>query len=185
MRATDAPGTGKGEPRMLYVGQVKPHKNLVRAIEAYKSSEFCKQGGTFSILAGGAVDVEEMQRVRMAAEGSGVEILPRCTDSELDELYASATFLIQPSLEEGYGLPVTEALAAGIPVCCSDVGGLTEAAHGLAELFDPESVASIAGGIDATWNKAESGYSPQLPEMPTRAEFASQILQLIEKAFAA
>ncbi|MFZ0668177.1 MAG: glycosyltransferase family 1 protein [Acidimicrobiales bacterium] len=195
LRTTSETGSGERQPRMLYVGQVKPHKNLVRAVEGFLASDFYKHGGKFSILAGGAVDPEEMERVRFAAglgvgserrtEGQQVEILARCSDAELDELYASATFLILPSLEEGYGLPVTEALAAGIPVCCSDIGGLTEAAHGLAELFNPESVASIAGGIDSTWHKAEAGYSPHLGDMPTCADFAAHILELIEKAFAA
>lgn len=174
-------------PYMLYVGQIKPHKNLRRAVEAYFDSEFSKAGGTFSILAGGATraeELEEIEAIGRSNRGGQVEILPRCSDDELDQLFASATLLIQPSLEEGFGLPVAEGLACGLPVCCSDIDAIREAAQGRAELFDPHSVESIAGAIDRTAASAQQGYVPDPPDMPDPVEFARRFVELIEKAAA-
>jgi len=175
-------GQSERKPMMLYVGQVKPHKNLRRAVEGYYLSEFCSRGGTFSILAGGATAKDELadiENVRLAHPEGSVDILPRCTDDELDQLYASASFLIQPSLEEGFGLPVAEALASGVPVCCSDVDSLREAAQGQATLFDPMSPESIARAIDETAAKAASGVIPEPLEMPDEVTFAREFLELI------
>jgi len=170
---------------MLYVGQVKPHKNLRRAVDGYLASRFCADGGAFSILAGGAVDPSEMALLRStiaATRGGRMEILSHCTEDELDQLYGSAAMLIQPSLEEGYGLPVVEALAGGIPVCCSDIGPLREAAHGEARLFDPLSTSSIASAIDEVASMAAAGFVPDIPLMPTRMQFAQEFVEMIERA---
>ena len=175
--------TGR-RPRMLYIGQVKPHKNLRRAVEAYFDSDFAKDGGMFSILAGGATrssELEEIEALGRRNAGGKVEILPRCTDDELDQLFASATFLIQPSLEEGFALPVAEGLACGLPVCCSDIDAIREAAQGRAELFDPLSVDSIAGAIDRTAASADEGYVPDAPDMPDPIEFANRFVELIKR----
>jgi glycosyltransferase involved in cell wall biosynthesis len=170
-------------PRLLYVGQVKPHKNVPRAVQGYLASDFCKRGGVFSVVAGGATkpaEIEEIEILARGCTGGKVEILPRQSDDELDQLYASATMVIQPSLEEGFGLPVVEALAGGVPVCCSDVPALREAAQGRAQLFDPSSVRSITDAIDRTASVAPDGKAPSPPEMPTQVEFASQFVELID-----
>jgi glycosyltransferase involved in cell wall biosynthesis len=172
-------------PRMLYVGQVKPYKNLRRAVEAYQTSAFAARGGIFTILAGGATAPSELAEIgTLSGKGPGaVEILPGCSDDELTELYVTASFLIQPSLEEGFGLPVAEALAGGIPACCSDIPALCEASLGHARLFDPRSVASISDAIDETSCLAENGFVPNPPQRARPADFAQVILGLIEDAF--
>jgi glycosyltransferase involved in cell wall biosynthesis len=169
---------------MIYVGQIKPHKNLPRAVQAFYESKFCEQGGVFTILAGGASSDEEMRELRrlsMVHSEIGVQILPRCSDAELDELFASATMLIQPSLEEGFGLPVIEALAGGLPVCCSDIAALREAGQGKARTFNPLLVASIRDAIDQTALDAERGQVPDAPQMPTLADFAREFVALVEQ----
>ncbi len=128
------------------------------------------------------VEIDEIQRLASGSRDGKVEILSRQTDKELDRLYASATMVIQPSLEEGFGLPVVEGLAAGVPVCCSDIPSLTEAAQGRAELFDPSSVQSIAVGIDRTASSAGSGHVPEPPDMPTPAAFAESFVRMIAQA---
>ena len=71
------------------------------------------------------------------------------TQDALEQLLASATLLIQPSLEEGFGLPVAEAMAAGIPVAVSTGGALPEIVRGApVELFDPLEVDAITDAID-------------------------------------
>jgi glycosyltransferase involved in cell wall biosynthesis len=171
-------------PSLLYIGQVKPHKNVPRAVQGYLSSEFCKRGGVFTIVAGAATrsgEIEEIDSLsRQTAQGR-VQILGRQSDSELDQLYASATMVIQPSLEEGFGLPVVEARAAGIPVCCSDIPALREAAQGHAQLFDPTSVEAIARAIDRTASAAAGGDIPEPPDMPTPLAFAQSFVELIRQ----
>ena len=186
VRSLRADGIAQDPPFMLYVGQIRPHKNVRRALDAYLASEFCKRGGAFTIVAGGSSQPEELAGIEAVRRGSStgeIDILPRLDDLELDRLYASATMVIQPSFEEGYGLPVVEALASGIPVCCSDVDALREAAHGRARLFDPWSVPSITDAIDATASTAGNEGVSKLHDplrLPTPAEFAEEFVHLVD-----
>ena len=60
--------------------------------------------------------------------------------------------MVFPSKFEGYGIPVVEAMALGVPVLCSRIGPLEELAAGAAELFDPDSASAIAASIERVWN---------------------------------
>jgi glycosyltransferase involved in cell wall biosynthesis len=62
-------------------------------------------------------------------------------------IYSASSMLVFPSLHEGFGLPIIEAMACGVPVVCSDLEPMIEVAGGAARLVDPRSEASIAGGI--------------------------------------
>jgi glycosyltransferase involved in cell wall biosynthesis len=70
-------------------------------------------------------------------------------DAQLEGLYAAATCLAFPSLAEGFGLPVLEAMARDLPVACAAASSLPEVAGDAALLFDPHSVDAIAGAIAA------------------------------------
>jgi glycosyltransferase involved in cell wall biosynthesis len=132
----------------LYLGLFLPHKNLPRLIEAFGRTAFRKNGGRLLLVggkelaAGLAATLDEQQR-------RYVEIRPRCSQGEIEQLLATSRFLVQPSLVEGFGLPVWEALASGLPVCVSDGGSLPEITHGLTEHFPARSVAAMATAIDA------------------------------------
>ncbi|MCU0259777.1 MAG: glycosyltransferase, partial [Ilumatobacteraceae bacterium] len=67
---------------------------------------------------------------------------------DLEALLARAALVVQPSLEEGFGLPVAEAMAAGIPVAVSSGGSLPEITRGTVPTFDPTDVSAIAHAID-------------------------------------
>lgn len=86
--------------------------------------------------------------MREAVSLERVEIVPRCSQDELDQHFASARFLVQASLEEGFGLPVWEALAAGITVCSSTGGALAEIGADAAARFDPTSLEEMATALD-------------------------------------
>ena len=86
-------------------------------------------------------------RAREQGLEADVRILGWVSAEELEGLYRSAECFVFPSLYEGFGLPVLEAMARGVPVACSDRGPLPEVAGDAALLFDPESSASIAGAI--------------------------------------
>jgi len=70
------------------------------------------------------------------------------SDEELEGLYRSAACFVFPSLYEGFGLPVLEAMARGVPVACSDRGSLGEVTGGAAVTFDPEQPRAIAAAIE-------------------------------------
>jgi glycosyltransferase involved in cell wall biosynthesis len=136
---------------LLYVGLDRPQKNLDRALLAWARSEFGRQGGTFTLVGLGPDGSKRLRALATANRvGDGLQLVPQCSDDELAEHYASARLVIQPSLEEGFGLPVVEALASGVPTCCSDEPALREAAAGFAQLFDPWSVEQMAAAIDRT-----------------------------------
>jgi glycosyltransferase involved in cell wall biosynthesis len=76
----------------------------------------------------------------MAAElGEGVEVKGWVDRGELLELFRTARAVVYPSTFEGFGMPVAEAMAAGVPLACSDIEPLRTLAEGAAVLFDPES----------------------------------------------
>src|SRR5256885_1094352 len=75
-------------------------------------------------------------------------MLDSVTPADLEGLYALADAFAFPSLYEGFGLPVLEAMSRGVPVACSDRGSLGEVAGQAAELFDPESPPSIAAAVE-------------------------------------
>jgi alpha-1,3-rhamnosyl/mannosyltransferase len=84
---------------------------------------------------------------QIAAE-PGVRYVGHVDGADLSALYESAGVLAFPSLYEGFGLPLVEAMAYGVPCVVSNVGALPEVANGAAILVDPEDVGSIAGGLE-------------------------------------
>jgi len=121
---------------VLAVGTLEPRKNLARAIDA------ARRLGVELRVAGarGWGGVE--------AAGPGVSWVGFATDGELARLYRGALCVVYPSLYEGFGIPVLEAMACGTPVVTSRGGATEEVAGGAAVLVDPQDVASIAAGIE-------------------------------------
>jgi glycosyltransferase involved in cell wall biosynthesis len=101
------------------------------------------------VLPGYATWHEKELRERAAALGisDDVRFLDWVSDAELEGLYAAADAFVFPSLYEGFGLPVLEAMTRGVPVASSDRSSLPEVAGDAALLFDPERVDEIAGAI--------------------------------------
>ena len=136
---------GIAQPYLLYVGINKPHKNLERLIDAWLALPASVRGGHTLVWAGWE-DVrypQARQRVRAAGKAAGVRILGPVQEKDLPNLYAGALAFVFPSLYEGFGLPILEAMACGTPVACSNRTALAEVAGGAALLFDPEDGAAI------------------------------------------
>jgi alpha-1,3-rhamnosyl/mannosyltransferase len=125
---------------VLAVGTLEPRKNLAAAVEA------ARLAGVDLRVAGAAGWGE------VAAEGWVGEP----TDGELAALLRGARCLVYPSLYEGFGLPVLEAMACGTPVVTSRGGATEEVAGGAAVLVDPRDPASIAAGIEEAERRRES-----------------------------
>jgi glycosyltransferase involved in cell wall biosynthesis len=131
---------------VLAVGTLEPRKNLSRVVEAAR-----RLGVELRV-------VGERGWGGVTLGGDGVRWLGRVPDEELARLYRGAACLAYPSLYEGFGLPVLEAMACGAPVVTSAGSAMEEVADGDAELVDPHDVASIAAGIErAADRRAELG----------------------------
>ncbi len=167
----------------LYVGSFLAHKNLRRLVDGFAASAFAASGGRL-ILVGGPRALAEELAASLPPEGrAAIEVRTGCDDAELRRLYAAALLLVQPSLEEGFGLPVVEALACGLPACVSDGGALPLVTRGRASVFRAESVESITATLDecaAEARQARASGRPPTPLTPAElglvpvAEFAHQ-----------
>jgi glycosyltransferase involved in cell wall biosynthesis len=133
-------------PIVLSVGPKRPNKNqlgLVRALPGLP-------GDAVLVLAGGErTPYEDEVRAEAARLGvAGRVAVPGfVAQADLEGLYAAATVVAVPSFNEGFGLPVLEAMARGVPVACSDRGSLPEVAGDAAVLFDPAEPRSIGEAL--------------------------------------
>ena len=130
----------------LYVGTVQPRKNLVRLIEA-----FAQDGSPIPqlVIAGKKGWLAEPIERRAAELGIAgrVRFAGDVADADLPALLGGALAFVFPSLYEGFGMPVLEAMACGAPVLTSTTSSLPEVAGDAALLVDPEDTAAIAAGL--------------------------------------
>lgn len=139
---------------VLSVGTLEPRKNLLRLFEAIRLlGERPATKDVVLVHAGGygwlADDV--LKAAHAPALRGRVRLLGHVPQENLAWLYGHARLLAYPSLFEGFGLPLLEAMASGCPVVTSDRSSLPEVAGDAAVLVDPESVESIAEGIRRVW----------------------------------
>lgn len=135
-------------PIVLCAAAKRPHKNLMRLLGAVASIPPDRR--PMLVLPGYPTAHEDELRARVAELGiaDDVRLLGWIEPGELEGLYAAADCFVFPSLLEGFGLPVLEAMSRGVPVACSDRGSLAEVAGDAALLFDPESEPAIAAAIE-------------------------------------
>jgi glycosyltransferase involved in cell wall biosynthesis len=140
---------GLDGPYLLFVGST-PNKNLGRTLEAFAASGMARD---FTLLVCGERSQAQGQALatRLAELGlaSRVRFAGFVSNDDLPALYAGAAAYLFPSLYEGYGLPILEAMACGTPVLTSDRGSCPEAASGHAVIANPEDVEALAAGIAA------------------------------------
>jgi glycosyltransferase involved in cell wall biosynthesis len=156
---------------VLYLGSNKPHKNLTRLVEAWQMANSKWHTADSKLVIAGAWD-ERYPEARDLANSSGAKTSPendqlpassfqlpiwlgRVPETDLPALYAAATAFAFPSLYEGFGLPVLEAMACGTSVICSNTSSLPEVAgdpsagsgQAAARLVDPLDTAALADAI--------------------------------------
>jgi alpha-1,3-rhamnosyl/mannosyltransferase len=135
-------------PYLLYVGSNKPHKNLPRLVAAFAR---IAPGTAANLIVAGAWDArypEARDEVRRRRLGGRVSFEHQPSPTRLADLYMGATGFIFPSLYEGFGLPIVEAMAAGAPVATTDRGSLREVAGDAALLFDPTDESAITAAME-------------------------------------
>lgn len=144
-RASDSPVPA---PYVLYCGNDKPHKNLDALFEAF-SLVMEALPGLKLVLAGvpAASAPSRLLKARAARIEDRLVETGFVPDSELAALMAGAEVFVLPSVTEGFGLPVLEAMAAGAPVACSNRGSLPEVAEGAARFFNPGDRRDMAEAI--------------------------------------
>lgn len=133
---------------LLSASAKRPHKNLLRLLDAHA---LLPAPRPLLVLPGYPTEHELELRARTRALGlaDDVRFLGWVPAADLEGLYAASAVFVFPSLYEGFGLPVLEAMARGVPVACSHRSSLAEVAGDAARLFDPENPASIAAAVRA------------------------------------
>ena len=134
-----------GIPYLLFVGNIKPNKNLGLLLRAFASIQH--RVPFRLVLAGrikglGTADSAVLQQA--ASLGDRVHFTGEIDDATLQSLYAGAAALVLPSLYEGFGLPLLEAMQLGCPVLASSAASLPEVGGDAALYFDPHSVSDLA-----------------------------------------
>ena len=149
----------QNSPRsILYISRIEhPGKNHVRLIEAYGKLPRALAEAHPLVIAG--ADWKDADVVHCAAEKSPHADLIRFTGfvpaEDIEGLWSEAGFYVFPSLFEGFGLSLVEAMAKGVPCACSNNGSLGEIAGDVAMTFDPESVDDIAAALERLLGEGE------------------------------
>lgn len=124
---------------LLFCGTVEPRKNVARLIEAWRRS-----GTTLPLVIAGP---DGWRAGEAGADAPGIVRLRGQSAAQIGQLQRHARALLFPSLAEGFGLPIAEAIARGTPVMTSAGGATEEVAGGAALLVDPDDVAAMAAAI--------------------------------------
>jgi glycosyltransferase involved in cell wall biosynthesis len=137
-----------GRPVVLSVSAKRPHKNIGLLLQAVAAID--RERRPVLVIPGYPTPYEAVLRERAASLGvlADVRFLDWVSGPELEGLYALAAAFVFPSLYEGFGLPVLEAMRRGVPVACSDRSSLPEVAGDAALLFDPEDARAITAAIE-------------------------------------
>jgi len=158
------PVEGERERWILHVGAIQRRKNVLRLLEAF---EICPAGWRL-VLAGssGYGGSEILRRIADSPRRGDIDVVGYVDDIELRRMLARASILAFPSLAEGFGLPVLEAMASGVAVLTSDGSALREVAGDAAMLVNPLDAEAIRDGLALLMESDE-----------LRATYASQGLE--------
>lgn len=133
---------------VLFVGSILKHKNIIRLVEAFSSVETDLK----LVIAGYCKDASYLSEILKATAELGLsadrfQYIEFVAEDDLPSLYAGARVFVLPSLHEGFGVPIIEAMACGTPVITSNCSAMPEVAGDAALLVDPYSVESIASAM--------------------------------------
>lgn len=136
-------------PYVLYVGSNKPHKNLTRLLAAWKHVVGQLAEPHELVLAGHLTAYDDDLAQQIAARGlqPSVRLIYDVADEDLVALYSGAELFVFPSVYEGFGLPVLEAMACGCAIICGNRSSLPEIVGRAGVLFDPEQVPDIVRAL--------------------------------------
>lgn len=144
------------EPReniVLCTGAIQKRKNIARLVRAFE-----KTPPGWKLVLAGAADgygaTQELAAVEASPRRADIRVAGYVTNAELQRLYATARIFAFPSLDEGFGMPILDAMARGVPVITSNCSAMPEAAGDAALLIDPNDESSIADALTRLMNDA-------------------------------
>lgn len=131
-------------PFLLYVGGLWAHKNVTRLVHAFSR---LGQSELSLVLVGGGPTANVLRTAESLGVAGRVTLLSSVADARLSWLYSNCRAFVFPSLYEGFGLPVLEAMAHGAPIALSSSSSLPEVAGEAALYFDPKSITQMTETI--------------------------------------
>lgn len=144
------------KPYILYVGQLQPRKNLVRLIRAFEQLKWSRPELQLVIAGGhGWLKQPILEAIKKSSAAKDIVLPGVVPDNLLPALYRQAEVFVLPSLYEGFGMPILEAMACGCPVVTSNVSSMPEVAGEAAVLVEPIDTESIAAGIKEALGRRE------------------------------
>lgn len=152
------------QPYILYIGGQPPRKNLVRLVHAFAQVRRENQLPHTLVLAGPCSPPapELAEAIATSGVADAIQLLGYVKSSEVPHLYRGTDVLLFPSLYEGFGLPVVEAMACGTVVVTSNTTALPEVGGDAAIQVDPSSVSAIAEGIIAALREEEAAHQQRI-----------------------
>ncbi len=172
-RAHVAARFGLPEQFFLHVGTIEPRKNHVRLLDAY---ERLRQDGFPGplVLVGkdGWRIAPILARLESSPERAHVVRISDASEEDLVALYGACTAVLFPSLEEGFGMPILEAMACGVPCVTGDRTAMPEVAAGFAELVTPEDVGQLVDAMRRLWRDDAYRDRASLEGPPRAAEYS-------------
>jgi glycosyltransferase involved in cell wall biosynthesis len=152
------PGAPPWEPRrapptdghLLFVGTLEPRKNVGGLLDAYEQLLARRRDMPRLVIAGKALDESRpwLERIARAPLEGYVKHIGYVDAAHRRALFEGARLLVQPSFDEGFGMPVLEAMTLGVPVVAADRGALPEVLGDAGLLVDPEAPEALAAAID-------------------------------------
>ncbi|MBU2258857.1 MAG: glycosyltransferase family 4 protein, partial [Candidatus Omnitrophica bacterium] len=136
-----------GKRYILYVGAAEKNKNLSGLLRAFANIRLQAQAEDVCLVLAGKIDIAYRKIIQESEElglGSGVIFTDFIPHSELPFIYNRALVFVLPSFYEGFGIPIIEAMACGVPVAVSSCGGMPEVAHDAALFFNPADPGEIS-----------------------------------------
>jgi len=135
-------------PYVLWLGTIEPRKNLDLALDAWAALPAALRHEFALVVAGPAGWAAPRTLARLRSQPAGVRYLGYLPEADLPGLTAAASALFYPSLSEGFGLPVAQAMACGVPVVTSGTSALPEVAGEGALYADPRSASEMRGALE-------------------------------------
>jgi glycosyltransferase involved in cell wall biosynthesis len=145
--AVEEPRPARGKPSILYVGNRGGYKNFRRLLRAYASSTLLRNDFELVAFGGAPFSSEELAEIESLGVASSV-VRRAGADEALAASYRAATAFVFPSVYEGFGIPLLEAMHHGCPVVSSNRGPMAEVAGDASLYFDPENVEAMTVAIE-------------------------------------
>jgi alpha-1,3-rhamnosyl/mannosyltransferase len=142
--------TAPADGYVLFFGTLEPRKNVGGLLDAYESLAARRRNLPPLLLAGGATDAARpwLERIERPPLQGLVRHIGYVDPANRYALYENARLLVQPSFEEGFGLPVLEAMTVGLPVVAANRGSLPELLNGAGALVEPDDPVQMAAAIE-------------------------------------